>query len=194
MTMSASGVATILALVLLVACAHAPTGDAGGGAAAVLPATSVALRQPRAGLLTSGQPSPNDWQAIAARGVTTVVNLRTQKEMEGRDEAAEVAAAGMRYVTIPVAGADGIDDANAVRLRDALHAANGPVLVHCHSGNRAGGLLALMAARDEGLPAEQAIALGRAAGMTGTEARVRELLQVPGCVGNGTSGQPEHCP
>jgi uncharacterized protein (TIGR01244 family) len=98
--------------------------------------------------------------------------------MRGRDEAAEVRAAGMRYVAIPVAGADGIDEANARRLGEALRAADGPVLVHCASGNRAGGLLALLAAR-EGMPAEQALALGRAAGMTGTEARVRAALAVP---------------
>ena len=180
----------------MAACAHAPA-EKGVRPATDAPdaATSVQLRQPRPGLYTAGQPAPGDWQAIAARGVTTVVNLRTPKEMEGRDEAAEVAAAGMRYVAIPVAGADGIDDANAARLRDALQAANGPVLVHCHSGNRAGGLLALMAARDEGLPAEQALALGRDAGMTSTEARVRAQLQVPVCTsGSAASGVPEGCP
>lgn len=153
--------------------------DAAPAATVVAPAASLPLRAPRAGLFTAGQPAQSDWQAIAARGVTTVVNLRTAKELEGRDEAAEVQAAGMRYVAIPVAGADGIDAANAARLHDALQSATGPVLVHCSSANRAGGLLALMAARNEGLPAEQAIALGRAAGMASTEARVRALLGLP---------------
>ena len=156
-----------------------PHRDAPALIAAVAPAASIPLRTPRPGLFTAGQPAPSDWQAIAARGVSTVVNLRTDKEMEGRDEAAEVQAAGMRYVAIPVAGADGLDDASAVRLRDALQAAPGPVLVHCSSANRTGGLLALMAARGEGLPAERAIALGRAAGMASTETRVRALLGVP---------------
>lgn len=173
-------------LTLLVACCafgllagcHAHRGAA-APVAAVAPAASIELHAPREALLTSGQPAPSDWQAIAARGVTTVVNLRTAKEMEGRDEAAEVQAAGMRYVSIPVAGADGVDEANAMRLREALQAATGPVLVHCASGNRVGGLLALMAARNEGMPAEQAIALGRSAGMTSTEARVRAALEMP---------------
>lgn len=70
----------------------------------------------------------------------------------------------------------GIDDANAQRLRTALEAANGPVLVHCASGNRVGGLLALMQARSGGMTTEQALEFGRKAGMVGTEARVRELL------------------
>jgi uncharacterized protein (TIGR01244 family) len=166
------------AIGLLAAC-HAHREAAAPATAAVVPAASVELRAPRSGLLTAGQPAPSDWQAIAARGVTTVVNLRTPKEMEGRDEAAEVQAAGMHYVSIPVAGADGIDDANAARLREVLRVATGPVLVHCASGNRVGGLLALMAARGEGMPAEQAIALGRSAGMTSTEARVRAELDLP---------------
>ena len=195
MKTSASRLAAFCAFGVLLGCAHAPANDPAAAVAVATPAASIELRQPRAGLFTAGQPAAGDWQAIAARGVTTVVNLRTPKEMEGRDEAAEVAAAGMRYVAIPVAGADGIDDANAARLRDALQAAHGPVLVHCHSGNRAGGLLALMAARDEGLPAEQALALGRDAGMTSTEARVRAQLQVPVCTsGSAASGVPEGCP
>lgn len=182
-------------MLAMAACAHAPAEKAARPATdAPVAATSVELRQPRPGLYTAGQPAQGDWQAIAARGVTTVVNLRTPKEMEGRDEAAEVQAAGMRYVSIPVAGADGIDDANALRLRDALRGASGPVLLHCHSGNRAGGLLAVMAAHDEAMPAEQALALGRAAGMTSTEARVRDVLQVPACTVGTASGVPEGCP
>ena len=114
--------------------------------------------------------------AIAARGVGTVIDLRAPGELKDRDEAAEVRAAGMRYVAIPVAGAGGIDDANAKILRAALDAADGPVLVHCASGNRAGGLLALMQARSGAMTTEAALAFGRSAGMTSTEARVKELL------------------
>ena len=48
------------------------------------PAAAVAgieLREPRPGLYTAGQPAAGDWSAIAARGVITVVNLRTPSEM-----------------------------------------------------------------------------------------------------------------
>ncbi len=145
-------------------------------APAVMPATSIELRAPSPGLYTAGQPAADDWAAIAARGVGTVIDLRAPGELKDRDEAAEVRAAGMRYVAIPVAGAGGIDDANAKILRAALDAADGPVLVHCASGNRAGGLLALMQARSGAMTTEAALAFGRSAGMTSTEARVKELL------------------
>ena len=145
-------------------------------APAAMPATSIELRAPRPGLYTAGQPAADDWVAIAARGVGTVIDLRAPGELAGRNEAVEVRSAGMRYIAIPVAGADGIDDANANALRAALQAADGPVLVYCASGNRVGGLLALMQARSGEMTTEQALEFGRSAGMTGTEARVSELL------------------
>lgn len=148
-----------------------------GTAPAAMAPTSIELRTPRPGLFTAGQPAVDDWAAIAARGVGTVIDLRAPGELQDRDEAAEVRGAGMRYVSIPVAGAGSIDDANAKALRAALDAADGPVLVHCASGNRAGGLLALMQARSGAMTTEQALEFGRSAGMTGTEARVRELLE-----------------
>lgn len=157
-------------------CMHATRSP--GVAEAPHAATSIPLRQPRPGVLTAGQPEAGDWKAIAGRGVSTVVNLRMPGELAGRDVAAEVDAAGMRYVSIPVEGAGGLTHANALLLRAALASAVGPVLVHCASGNRAGALLALDAATD-GLSAEQALELGRAAGMTSTEPRVRELLGLP---------------
>ena len=166
-------------------------------APAVMPATSIELRTPRPGLYTAGQPAADDWAAIAAGGVATVIDLRAPGELKDRDEAAEVRAAGLRYVSIPVAGAGGIDDANAKALRAALDAADGPVLVHCASGNRAGGLLALMQARSGTMTPEQALEFGRSAGMASTEARVRELLVAPEgrCIAQtGGSVRPEGCP
>jgi uncharacterized protein (TIGR01244 family) len=190
-------IACALALGLATACQTRPVAYAAPAAAVA----GIELHQPRPGLYTAGQPAAGDWGAIAARGVATVVNLRTASEMQGRDEAAEVRAAGMHYIEIPVAGADGITDANARLLRDALAAANGSVLVHCASGNRAGGLLALSEARYGGVAPEQAIALGRKAGMASTEARVRALLESPvgacasvASAGSATAAQPERCP
>jgi uncharacterized protein (TIGR01244 family) len=166
-----------------------------------MPATSIELRMPRPGLYTAGQPAADDWAAIAARGVGSVIDLRAPGELKDRDEAAEVRSAGMRYVAIPVAGADGITDGNARLLRDALAAARGPVLVHCASGNRAGGLLALSEARYGGAAPEQAIALGRKAGMASTEARVRALLESPAeacapvtSAGSVAAAQSARCP
>lgn len=141
---------------------------------------STPLMNPRPGLYTSGQPSINEWKSLRKRGITTVVNLRPMNEMGGRDEAKEVRAEGMTYIEVPIFTAQDINDVNAKKLKAALNAANGkPVLVHCASGNRVGGLLALMAVQEEHMPVEQAIELGKAAGMKSTETRVRQVFAAP---------------
>jgi uncharacterized protein (TIGR01244 family) len=174
----ATAIAMAVAGMLLAACAHAPT-PASRVAKAETSTAGIQLQQPRPGLYTAGQPAAGEWRAISARGVATVVNLRTAAEMGARDEASEVRAVGMRYVSIPVDGAQGITDANARLLREALAEAAGGVLVHCSSGNRAGGLLALVEARNGSMTREEALAFGRAAGMASTEARVKALLDAP---------------
>ena len=160
--------ALLLAVALATGCAHAPPA-----------ATSVALLQPLPGLYTAGQPAASDWAAIKARGVRTVVNLRAPGELKDRDEAAEVRAAGLRYVEIPVSGAEGIKPANA----RALHAAKAPahgggVLVHCASGNRAGALLALEQRDFDGVAAERALEIGKSGGVTGLEGKLRQALGI----------------
>ncbi|MGE0115959.1 MAG: sulfur transferase domain-containing protein [Steroidobacteraceae bacterium] len=139
-------------------------------------ATSVALLKPRPGLFTAGQPAASDWSVLASQGVHTVVNLRTASEMQGRDELAEVRSAGMRYVEIPIDGIAGITAENAGKLAAVLHETGDPVLVHCASANRAGGLLALVMAQ-QGMSTEAALEFGRKAGMKSTESRVREVLE-----------------
>jgi uncharacterized protein (TIGR01244 family) len=173
----------LLAAVLGVACASAPDGAASASTLvsaverqAVAGPDIAGLRQPRPGLYTGGQPAADTWAAMAAAGVGTVINLRPDAELAGRDEAAEVRAAGMAYHQIPVAGADGITAENADRLWALLKDAKGPVVVHCASGNRVGGLLAIAAARHGALQPEGALALGREAGMASTEAKAKAVL------------------
>ena len=140
------------------------------------------LATPREGLFVAdGQPDADAWRALAGRGIATVVNLRPDGELEGRSEAAEVAAAGLVYRQVPVAGVAGITADNARLLWRAIGDAKGPVLVHCASGNRAGALLALGAAREGGMAPEQALAFGKSAGLTSPklEAVVRERLGLP---------------
>lgn len=137
------------------------------------------LKQPGQRLLTGGQPDAEAWSKLAADGVTTVINLRPAAELGERDEAAEVAAAGLRYRQIPVAGVGDITLENAHALWTAIEQAPGKVLVHCASGNRVGALLALGAAQQGGMSPQQALEFGQAAGLTGAEPRVREVLELP---------------
>jgi len=86
--------------------------------------------------------------------------------------------AGLRYVEIPVDHAAGLTEENARRLDELLRdPAARPMIVHCASGNRVGALLALRARLVEGASVDEALELGRKAGLTRLEPVVRERLE-----------------
>jgi uncharacterized protein (TIGR01244 family) len=136
------------------------------------------LRTPRPGLCTCGQPGQGAWGPLARAGVRTVVNLRPDDELPDRDEAAEVAAAGLAYLHIPIRDADDLTRVAAAALQKVLISSPPSVLVHCSSANRAGALLALADAWFGSGVTDNALALGRDAGMTALEPSVRALLRV----------------
>lgn len=144
-----------------------------------LPSLVPGFKQPSSTLITGGQPEAAAWPVAAAQGVTTVINLRPDRELGERDEAGEVTGAGLVYRQLPVDGAGDITEANARTLWQWIQGAPGTVLVHCGSGNRVGALLAIAAAREAGMAPEAAIEYGRSAGLGGAEAKVREVLGVP---------------
>jgi uncharacterized protein (TIGR01244 family) len=90
-------------------------------------------------VLIAAQPTPEDLDAWAAQGVTTVVNLRSQAETAALsfDPAAEAAARGLRYSAIPMGGADGVSPDIVDQLAEILRDAEGPVVLHCRTGSRA---------------------------------------------------------
>ena len=139
--------------------------------AAVVRAGAV---QPVDGITSAGQPDEAALKVFAAQGYTTVIDLRTQGEDRGMDEAAVVEGLGMSYVVLPI-GRDSINFDNARALDKLIADADGPVLVHCGSANRVGALLALRKSL-EGADDATALEYGKAGGMTSLEAEVKELL------------------
>jgi len=148
---------------------------------AALPAFAHAgeFPQPRPGLHTGGQPSLEQLDALAKQGVRTVIDLRGDGEDRGYDEAAELQRRDLRYLKLPIGGAQDLTPANAAALKRLLVESGDGVLLHCASGNRVGALLALMAAQEERLPPAQALDLGRAAGLKSLAPAVAEKLGVP---------------
>lgn len=134
------------------------------------------FRQPRPQLITGGQPEANAWKPLAEAGIKTVINLRPESELPGRNEAQEVAAAHLTYINLPIEGPASLNMALTDQLWRALNAVDGDVLVHCGTGNRCGAMLALTEAWFRQHSAEDAIAFGKQAGLTGMEPVVRELL------------------
>jgi uncharacterized protein (TIGR01244 family) len=130
--------------------------------------------QPIGGISTSGQPDAEALAVFADQGYVAVIDLRTAGEDRGFDEPAVVESLGMDYVSMPI-GRQDITFDNGRKLGLLLDGYDGPVLVHCASGNRVGALLTLMLV-DDGVDQELALETGKAAGMTSLEDAVVELL------------------
>ncbi len=169
------------ALAALLACAPAADVDharalRGPSATPLLPIANA--RVPMEGVLSGGQPTQEQIEAAARAGFRTVINLRTEQEAGFEWERQAVEDLGMRYVLIPVAGAQGLTRENVERVDAALAEARaaGPVLLHCGSGNRIGALLALRAAWLQDVEPAAALDYGLDSGLTRLEGRTRELL------------------
>lgn len=136
------------------------------------------FRRPLDDVYAAGQPAPGELASLARDGVRTVINLRAANEPVDYDEEHEVQRLGMRYVAVPVAGAEDLTQATVQRFSTELEQARrlGSVLVHCASANRVGALLALDRGLTRGAPDDEALALGRAAGLDSLEPVVTQML------------------
>lgn len=141
---------------------------------------SVGVRNatmPVAGLVAAGQLTEEQMDALGEMGYRTFVSLRPEAEEGAGWEEVHVAEHDESFSRVPVAGADGLTRENVERLHSLLEEAGeeGAVL-YCSSSNRVGALLALRAHWIEGASPEEALALGRRAGLRGLEGPVTELL------------------
>ena len=137
------------------------------------------------GHYAGAQPTPAELAAVKQEGVRTVINLRAPSEPTDYDEAAEAARLGLRYVSLPIAGAADLDRERVREFGSLLDDARkeGGVLVHCASSNRVGALVALDAMLNRGQPLDTALAHGRAAGLASLEPAVVELAEREGARG-----------
>lgn len=131
---------------------------------------------PHSGVVSAGQPDAKVLSYAAEAGYEAIIDLRTAKEDRGLDEEAAVLELGMDYVSLPIGGADAINFENAAKLDRILAGYDGPVMVHCGSGNRVGALIALRE-KQNGATEAEALAAGKAAGLTRLEPVVKERLQ-----------------
>lgn len=132
--------------------------------------------QPFANVATSGRPSPDDFVLAKQRGVTRIINLCPHSEPCAYDEPELMRELSLDYINIPIAGAADLSEDNARKLAIALEDIDGSALVHCASSNRVGALFAVKAARLDGKSVDEAIAIGRSAGLRAMEPAVRQLL------------------
>jgi uncharacterized protein (TIGR01244 family) len=113
----------------------------------------------------SGQPTAQALRDLRARGVTTVVNLRSPPEMARVpfDEAALVKQLGMEYVYLPMRGTPELPYSPAAvkAFAAAMSTAKGKVLLHCTIAWRASHLWAAYLIQYRDVPVATALAQAR---------------------------------
>lgn len=121
----------------------------------------------------AGQPSAAGLETLKERGVTRVINLRTQQEMDNRDvvpydEAAAAISLGLEYIHIPLGGPDTpYSPEGLARFADALEDSDGPVLLHCTVAWRASHIWAAYLVAHHGYEVTDAVAVGNKMNMGG---------------------------
>lgn len=132
---------------------------------------------PEEGILVGGQPTAKQLKAAARAGYRTVIDLRPLAEDHGFDEEKAARKAKLEYTNIAVTP-DTLDAPTIKYFLTVLSNAERPVLIHCSSGNRVGGLYYAWLVLEKGLPEDQAMEQAKAAGLRAPDLgeRVQELV------------------
>lgn len=129
------------------------------------------------GWIGAGQPTEERLTEVVDAGAR-VLSLRYPDE-DPFDEQALVEGLGGTFLRYPTRGESYQDVAfreGMYDLYDAQMAEGGPVYLHCASSNRVGASWALYHAERKGVPPEEAIQIGRDAGLSSLEPMVRGIL------------------
>jgi len=131
-------------------------------------------------LLAAGQVTESQFEELVDMGYTNFISLRPTSENGAGWEEAHVVDDDVTFTRIPVAGAGGLTRENVMALNEILEEASSEnTVLYCASSNRVGGLLALKAYWLDGVEPDDALEIGRQAGLTGLESAVQELLSQP---------------
>ena len=113
-------------------------------------------KHPEPGVLFGGQPTEAQLKSMAADGLAFVLDLRAESEDRGFDEPAALQSLEVSYLNLPVDAERLAKPATFERFIETMEKVDGPVLVHCASGNRVGALYYAYLAAGKGVDREQA--------------------------------------
>ena len=161
---------------VLAACSSVPASDDDRAMRAeVLNAVLI-----RPGRIAAGQPTPPQLAVMVGAMYTTVICLRPADEAGTGWEEAAADDLGITFVRVPIADADGLTESAVSQLLEAERAATGGVLIYCADGDRTGALFAVRAYWIDGVSPEDALAIGRAVGLTALEPAVAQICSRDG--------------
>ena len=123
------------------------------------------------------QPSEDQLQQLDQQGYKSVINFRTDGEddqpLSPDAEGKQVRAQGMSYLHVPVAMGS-MNTELVDQFRERYAALPKPVFAHCKSGKRAGAMVMMHVAVEQGMSGEQTL---QKAEQMGFECEQEELRQ-----------------
>jgi len=114
--------------------------------------------------VTAGRPSTEQLGRLAELGFKTVLSLQTEAEGSVA-EGTIVEALGMVYVNVPITSHDIRPDQIAKFSETLTKSDNYPMLIHCQSSNRVGGLILLHEVLNQNTELATALEAARRAGL-----------------------------
>ncbi|QDV40407.1 Beta-lactamase hydrolase-like protein [Stieleria neptunia] len=123
------------------------------------------------------QPSEDELRQLDQQGYKSVINFRGEGEddqpLSPDAEGAKVTAQGMNYLHVPVAMGS-MENKLVDQFRDKYVSLPKPVFAHCKSGKRAGAMVMMHLAAEQGMSGEQTL---QKAEQMGFECEQEELRQ-----------------
>ncbi len=128
------------------------------------------------GYVVGGLPSKHQFDLALEAGFEEAMSLMASDE-EGIAEITPYATSiGIRYIRFTIRDERDLNEAMAWQFAATLAMLGKPSIIHSANGARVGAIFALMAFFVEELSPEEALAIGRAAGMGSLEGHVRSQL------------------
>lgn len=128
------------------------------------------------GYVVGGLPNNGQFDEALEAGFESAMSLMANDE-DGIGERAQYASSlGIRYIRFTVDGKDDLNESMAWQFASTLAMLGKPAIIHSAGGERVGAIFALMAFFVDEATAEDALAIGRAAGMGSLEEHVRSTM------------------
>lgn len=128
----------------------------------------------------SGQPTDDELKEIASQGFKSIVNFRAEGEEEHQlspsEEGKIVEALGLSYVHIPVS-LKALNSESVDQFREQYEKLPKPVFAHCKSGKRAGAMVMMHLAVEQGMSGERALRQAEEMGFQCDQPELKQFVE-----------------
>ena len=127
-----------------------------------------------------GQPSREQLEDIANRGFRSVINFRHEGEdnqpLSPAEEGEAVESLGLQYLHIPVSG-DSLSPEIVDRFRRRYADLPKPVFAHCKAGTRAGAMVMMHVASEQGMSGRDALVQAEGMGFKCNQPELKKFVE-----------------